>query len=437
MTVIRRATVQPGEPAIELRAVSRSFRKHRDIERSFQQRLIRMATRQRPPIDEFYPLKDVSLRIAAGDFLGILGPNGAGKSTLLKLVTGIIPPTRGDLTVNGRVCSLLELGAGFHPDLTGRENIYLNGSIYGMNRGEIDKRIERIIDFAELGDFIDTPVKHYSSGMYVRLGFSVAIHTDPDILLVDEVLAVGDVNFQQKCLRSIERFRNRGGTLILVSHDLGTIQAVCSRAIWLEDGYIHADGDPLDVSMAYLEKMAQREQKPAPASGDEGASRRWGSGRIRIASVELRRRSGEPADYFHTGETLIVRLHFHAQEEIASPVFGVALYHQSGAHVAGPNTAHAGTDVGVVRGEGWVDYVIPQLPLLEGVYSLSAAVVNHNDTETYDYRDRVCEFRVLAAHTPERYGLVMLGGHWLPAASEATHPPTTEQTAPRVPQPPG
>ncbi len=435
MTIVRRATMQPGQPTIELSAVSRSFRKHRDLERSFQQRLIRMITRQRPPIDEFYPLKEVSLRIDSGDFLGIIGPNGAGKSTLLKLVTGIIPPTAGDLTVNGRVCSLLELGAGFHPDLTGRENIYLNGSIYGMNRRDIDKRIERIIDFAELGDFIDTPVKHYSSGMYVRLGFSVAIHTDPDILLVDEVLAVGDVNFQQKCLRSIERFRDSGGTLILVSHDLGTIQAVCNRAIWLEDGHIHADGDPLDVSMAYLERMAQREHKPAPAAEGEGVSRRWGTGRIRIENIELRRRSGEAADYFHTGETLIVRLHFRAEEEIASPVFGIALYHQSGAHVAGPNTAHAGIDLGVVRGAGWVDYVIAQTPLLEGVYTLSAAVVNHNDTETYDYRDRVCEFRVLAAHTPERYGLVMLGGQWLPPASEAA--PTPAQTALRVPQPPG
>jgi len=412
MTVVRRPAVEPGQPAIELHDVSRSFRKNRDFERSLQQRLMRALTRRQSTIDVFFPLKDVSLRIETGDFLGILGPNGAGKSTLLKLITGIIPPTAGDLTVNGRVCSLLELGAGFHPDLTGRENIYLNGSIYGMSRREIDKRIERIIDFAELGDFIDTPVKHYSSGMYVRLGFSVAIHTDPDILLVDEVLAVGDVNFQQKCLRSIELFRNRGGTLILVSHDLSTIQSVCTRAIWLEDGRIHADGDPLDVGMAYLESMAHREHEHTQVDAANEASRRWGTGRVRIHTAELCSADGQPRDYFHNGETLHIRLHYHADGVVSAPIFGIAIHHQNGAHVAGPNTDFDGLVLGDLQGDGCVEYIVPALPLLEGVYNLTVAVVDATNTETYDYRDRLSQFRVLRGAATDRYGLVALGGYW-------------------------
>lgn len=424
MTVVRRPQIQPDSPVVSLKNVSRAYDKQREYNRSLQQRLLRIITRkQRTSTDLFYPLQDVSLSIHSGDFLGIIGPNGAGKSTLLKLVTGIIVPTSGDLTVCGRVCSLLELGAGFHPDLTGRENIYLNGSIYGLNRREIDERIERIIDFAELGDFIDTPVKHYSSGMYVRLGFSVAIHTDPDILLVDEVLAVGDVNFQQKCLRSIENFRKRGGTLILVSHDLSTLQSICTRAIWLEDGRIQADGNPLDVGMAYLESMANREQTETSPVKTEEDSRRWGTGRIRITDVEMYRTNGQIGGYFYTGEPVRIRVKFESDEAVTSPVFGIAIHHQNGTHITGPNTAHAGIELGTIHGRGWIDYIVPQLPLLEGVYTVSAAVVNHNDTETYDYRDRICKFRVLSSRTPERYGLVVFGGHWqLETSAESAAP---------------
>jgi len=422
MTVVRRYEVQPDEPVIHLHNVSRAFRKQRDYDRSLQQRFLHTVTRRRrPPVDLFYPLKDVSLSINAGDFLGVIGPNGAGKSTLLKLVTGIIIPTRGDLSVNGRVCSLLELGAGFHPDLTGRENIYLNGSIYGLNRREIDERIEQIIDFAELGDFIDTPIKHYSSGMYVRLGFSVAIHTDPDILLVDEVLAVGDVNFQQKCLRSIEGFRERGGTLILVSHDLGTIQSVCTRAIWLEDGHIHADGAPLDVSMAYLESMAHREHTQSTES--DATTRRWGTGRISIEAAELRGADGQVRDFFHSGETVVVRLHFRAEGVISGPIFGLAIHHQNGAHLAGPNTDFDGLVLGDVQGEGWIEYVVPALPLLEGVYTLTVAVVDATNTETYDYRFRIGQFRVLRGTATDRYGMIALGGYWRTPVIPLSSPP--------------
>ena len=434
MTVLRHPTPLPDRPVVELHNVSRSFQKHRDLERSLQQRLLNLFTRRRPVVDEFYPLKDVSLQINKGDFLGVLGPNGAGKSTLLKLITGIIPPTKGDMVVNGRVCSLLELGAGFHPDLTGRENVYLNGSIYGLNRREIDARIEQIIDFAELGDFIDTPVKHYSSGMYVRLGFAVAIHTDPDILLVDEVLAVGDVNFQQKCLRSIEHFRDEGGTLILVSHDLSTIQTYCNRAVWLEGGHILEDGNPLDVGMAYLEAMARKEAAYATGVASDEGSRRWGTGRIQIRAVQLHDSNGQERDYFYTGESVAIRLLYHAQDVVPEPVFGLAIHHQNGAHIAGPNTDFGGMELANVQGDGFVDYLVPGLPLLEGVYNVSVAVINHANTETYDFRYRICQFRVLAGTSTERYGLITLGGYWRSStpSTATTQEPTAEKTLSNV-----
>ena len=224
-----------------------------------QELFIRLFRGSKPPKDEFWPLNDFTLAVSPGDCIGVIGPNGSGKSTLLKLVTGILEPTEGDMLVAGRLSSLLELGAGFQADLTGRENIYLNGSIYGLSRAEIDERIDRIIDYAELGEFIDTQVKHYSSGMYVRLGFAVAIHTEPDLLLVDEVLAVGDIAFQRKCLTSIYQFRNRGGTLLFVSHDLSTIQSICNRVVWLEDGHIQAEGNAIDVIMQYQRHVAAEE----------------------------------------------------------------------------------------------------------------------------------------------------------------------------------
>ena len=214
------------------------------------------AARARPP-EISGRCNDVSLR---GQWRGLLRDYRAewrGKSTLLKLITGILEPTSGDIITQGRIASLLELGAGFHPDLTGRENIFLNGSVYGLNRRQMRQRFDEIIDFAELGDFIDVPIKHYSSGMYVRLGFAVAIHTDPDLLLVDEVLAVGDATFQHKCLDSIQQVSRQGGTLLFVSHDLGTIQSLCNQAIWLDGGHVRAAGRPTDVAMAYLNDVAE------------------------------------------------------------------------------------------------------------------------------------------------------------------------------------
>jgi ABC-type polysaccharide/polyol phosphate transport system ATPase subunit len=407
----------PGEPLVELHHVARRFEKKLDRNRSLQDLFIRLFRGRKAPVDAFWPLRDLSLAIYPGESVGIIGANGSGKSTLLKLITGILEPTQGDLVVRGRISSLLELGAGFQPELTGRENIYLNGSIYGMSRRQMDARVDDIIAYAELGDFIDTPVKHFSSGMYVRLGFAVAIFTEPELLLVDEVLAVGDTSFHRKCLNSIQDFRDRGGTLLLVSHDVNAIQNICRRAIWLYDGEIAAQGNPTDIVMAYLNHVAEQEEQkrrdtePATPPVDAPAQR-WGSGQIRITAVELLDEVGEPRTICYTGAPLTIRLHYHAPVPVAAPIFGIGIHDRNGAHVSGPNTRFAGLDIPVVAGEGTIRYTIPALPLLEGQYALSVAVVNAADSETYDYHDRLYHFEVYPGQSAERYGLVTLGGAW-------------------------
>jgi lipopolysaccharide transport system ATP-binding protein len=431
MSVQRSPKLIPGQPLIELCNVSRHFVMQREHRRSFQESFIRFFRGQRQTPEIFWPLREVSFTVQAGDCIGVIGPNGAGKSTLLKLITGILAPTAGEMRVSGRISSLLELGAGFHPDLTGRENIYLNGSIYGLSRAQMNKRLDAIIDYAELGDFIDTPIKHYSSGMYVRLGFAVAIHTDPDLLLVDEVLAVGDATFQRKCINSIQRFRDNGGTLFLVSHDLATIQSICKRAIWLEHGAIQADGHPTDVAMAYLGHLAQLEEEKAeraakePTEDEETASdeagetdrppapvRRWGTGQIQVNKVELCDAQGQPHATFRNGDPLTIRLHYKATTRVEKPVFGLAIHHQNGTHICGPNTKFGELTLEAVEGEGVISYQVAALPLLEGSYTLSVAVADQALMQVYDYHDRLYQLEVYRGRSHEQFGLVTLNGSW-------------------------
>ena len=411
----RSAIAAVGQPLIQLRQVSKRFAMHREQQRSFQEAFIRLVQGKRDRGRQFWALNDASLEVHARDCFGIIGPNGSGKSTLLKLITGILEPTSGDVITNGRIASLLELGAGFHPDLTGRENIFLNGSVYGLSRRQMLRRLDEIIDFTELGDFIDVPIKHYSSGMYVRLGFAVAIHIEPDLLLVDEVLAVGDASFQHKCLDRIQKFRARGGTLVLVSHDLGTIQSLCNQAIWLDGGEVRAAGQPTDVAMAYLNEVAQREENQAtaePAPKLYEGQNRWGTGKISVTRVELCDGTGTPRRIFVNGGALEVRMHYRAEGRFDDPIFGMAIHHQNGAHICGPNTNFGGLQIPFVSGEGQVIYRIPTLPLMEGAFLVSIAVTNRADTEIYDYHDRAYPFRVSVGASRERYGLVTLDGEW-------------------------
>lgn len=436
MTVYRSDTLRPGEPQILLDGVSQRYALQRTRQRSLQDTFIRLWRRQRDDAEVFWPLRNVSFAINPGESVGIIGPNGSGKSTLLKVLSGILTPTEGDLIINGRISSLLELGAGFHPELTGRDNIYLNGSIYGLSRKQMDGQLEQIIEYAELGKFIDTPVKHYSSGMYVRLGFAVAIHTSPDLLLVDEVLAVGDAAFQRKCLTSIQQLRDQGRTLILVSHDLSSIQTICRRAIWLEGGELQADGHPTDVIMAYTKFLAAKAEASqqakatqaggthaatAAASTPIAANRRWGSGPLRIQRVEFCNAEGEARQVFHQGEPLLIRLYYQTEHPVELPTFGIAIHHQNGTHISGPNTKFGKLVLPVVEGSGVITYRVEALPLLTGTYQLSAAIVNDANTETFDYHDRLYEFQVYRGESGEEYGLVTLNGDWAHCTEPLVH----------------
>jgi lipopolysaccharide transport system ATP-binding protein len=403
--------------AITLDRVSKKFALRRDRPRSFQEMFLSLVKRNgRNAPEEFWALRDVSLNIEAGETVGFIGPNGAGKSTLLKLISRIIEPTTGSVTVSDRVGALLELGAGFHPDLTGRENIYLNGAILGLDRRQIDQRLDDMVAFAELERFIDVPVRHYSSGMYVRLGFAVAVHTDPKILLVDEVLAVGDQNFQHKCLERIMEMQRQGLTICFVSHDLGSVQRLCSRAVWLEDGVVQEAGAVGDTVSSYLRHMAMQEEGQIEGSADESKPlpmlHRWGSGQARIVSVTFLDSDGIERNVFHVGEPWAVRLHYQAPDRVDEPVFGIAVHRIDGVHVCGPNTVFSGLRIPYIEGEGQVVYRVDALPLMEGTYLLSVAVHNRADTAMYDYHDRLYTFRVRQVQSGERYGLVTMRGVW-------------------------
>jgi ABC-type polysaccharide/polyol phosphate transport system ATPase subunit len=420
--LLRSEVMVPGQPLVELREVSKRFAVRLEAQRSFQHAFIHFIRRERGAARTFWSLRDISFSVNQRDNVGIIGANGSGKSTLLKLIAGILEPTTGDVLTNGRIASLLELGAGFHPELTGRENIFLNGSVYGLSRRQMAQRVDAIIDFAELGDLIDMPIKHYSSGMYVRLGFAVAIHTDPDLLLVDEVLTVGDASFQHKCLDGIHKFRERGGTLLLVSHSMPVIQSLCAHAIWLDHGEVRALGAPTDVVTAYLNAVAEREDaasKAQPLPAIEQGQRR-GTGKIQITDVELCDGNGTRCATFVEGGPMEIRMHYYASERVEDPVFGLAIYHQNGLQMCGPNTRLGRFYIPYVEGTGEVVYCIPSLSLLEGAYLVSVAVVSRSDTEMYDSHDRAYSFRVYPGKSGEFYGLITLQGQWYLANGEET-----------------
>jgi ABC-type polysaccharide/polyol phosphate transport system ATPase subunit len=340
-------------------------------------------------------LKGVSFTVARGRTFGIIGRNGSGKSTMLKLIAGIGKPTAGTVIVNGRVSALIELGAGFHPEISGRENVYINGMMLGLTKREITRRFDAIVTFAGLEDFIDAPVKTYSSGMYVRLGFAVATHVDPDILLVDEVLAVGDEAFTHKCLDKFGEFRGRGKTILLVTHALELVQRFCDEALWLDQGIARVDGDPKRVIDAYLLDIAAAENKmlatePVDLSrADEG---RWGSREVEITSVELRGARG-PTRVFESRGPMEIRLHVRASQPTLDFVFGIGIFNAQGSCCYGTNTQIEGAVPGELRGESDVCFTIDSLDLVDGSYRLDVAVHRASGVP-YDYHRQLYAFRV-------------------------------------------
>lgn len=407
---------------IEFDTVSKTFRMDRERRpRAFQElfiSLLRRQRREREARDLFWALRDVSFKIEAGESVGLVGSNGAGKSTALKLISRIIQPNSGSVRVNGRVTALLELGAGFHPELSGRDNIFLNGTVMGLSRKQINFKLDEIIEFADIGDFIDVPVKDYSSGMQARLGFSVAAHLDPQIVLVDEALSVGDQAFQQKCNERMLQMRRAGITMLYVSHSLESVEQVCQRAIWLDKGSVRLDDNAQRVAAAYhRSSLARQLARKRIASGDQ----RPGSGEARMTKVEVFDANGLRQTIFQSNDAITFRLHYHATQRIEQPAIGVGIFSAvSGLHIAGPNNTMSNHVIPFIEGEGWVDYHVPTLPLLAGTFSIVTAIYDWDCVHCYDHWSEAATFSVTTGETNERHGIVALNGTWHSTMQPAT-----------------
>ncbi len=360
--------------------------------------------RSRP--SEVIALRDVSFRIEPGSAVGLVGRNGSGKTTLLRLISGIIKPTSGRVDVGGRVGSLLELGAGFHPDLSGRENVFLNGSIHGLKRSYVREQLDEIVAFAGLEEFIDLPVRTYSSGMYMRLGFAIAAHIDADLLLLDEVFAVGDEQFQRKCFGKIFEFKQRGGTIVFVSHDASAVERLCDRAILLRQGSVEFDGPTHDAIVRYRQMLAG-DRDPA----ERGAGlKEWGSGEARIENVELLGPEAETRTQFLAGEPLSLRVRVVAARPLPPPRLSLELRDASGLLVAGSgcSTADLGWDEDTT--ELGARFAVEQLPLADGRFHLRLGLTDNSGERLYHWLDDALAFVVYPA--AEERGVVRLEGRW-------------------------
>jgi lipopolysaccharide transport system ATP-binding protein len=352
----------------------------------------------------FQALKEVTFAVPKGDTLGIIGRNGSGKSTLLKLLAGIYRPDHGKIVVHGKIGALLELGAGFHPEFSGRENILINGIVLGLSKREVRQRLDDIIRFAELEEFIDEPVKTYSSGMYLRLGFSVAVHADPDILLIDEILAVGDEGFFQKCYDKLAAFRRRGKTIILVSHELSMVSRWCDTVVWLEDGRVREQGMPQRVIDLYRQHVAAQEAEVAvgehlrlveevsQAPAVETANR-WGSREVEITSVKMLHTSGQERYVYQSGDPVRVVIHYRVHRPVPDTVFGIALMRSDGLWCYGTNTAVEDISLPSLGEEGDVEVLLERLDFVAGTYALDVAV-HALDAYPYDYHHGLYSFTV-------------------------------------------
>jgi lipopolysaccharide transport system ATP-binding protein len=346
-------------------------------------------------------VRDVSFAVDRGEAFGIIGRNGSGKSTLLKLISGILKPTTGSVRVNGRVAALIELGAGFHPEITGRENIYINGIMLGLSRREIEARFDQIVAFSGIPDFIDQPVKTYSSGMYVRLGFAVAVHVDPDILLIDEVLAVGDEEFSAKCVAKIQEMKYRGVTLVFVTHQLDQVRNLCDRALWIDHGEPETIGDPVRVVDAYLQAVSSTQTAaPRVEAGqvkaealreDASEEERWGSGEVILSRVALVDSRGDELVALGPGTPVAIELDVTVRVPQDDFVFGIGIYHADGTCVYGTNTDLEGLMPERIEAGGRVRFIMPALDLVAGTYRIDAAIHTRNG-RAFDYRRGAIRF---------------------------------------------
>jgi ABC-type polysaccharide/polyol phosphate transport system ATPase subunit len=418
--------------AIELLNVSKVYRRYggkqfATLKSAFLQRSI---LRELQPSETFPALTDVSFSVPRGSTYGVIGRNGSGKSTALKLVAGITKPTSGTVLVDGRISALIELGAGFHPEISGRENVYINGIMLGLSKRQIQDRFDDIVDFAELREFIDAPVKTYSSGMYMRLGFAVAINVDPDVLLVDEVLAVGDESFTHKCLDKFSEFRRRGKTILLVTHSLNLVERFCDEALWLDGGRAMSHGDPKRVIGDYLTAVEETEEQllaattarlveeaSAPAAGVDSTREtstappaaepfdptsanmfhategRWGAREVEITDVQFLGPELTPSHVFHTGQPMTVRVKVHARQPTDDVVFGIGLFNADGVCCYGTNTYIEDIHLDGIERDAEATFAISSLDLVEGTYKVDVAI-HKRDGYPYDYHRLLYTFRV-------------------------------------------
>jgi ABC-type polysaccharide/polyol phosphate transport system ATPase subunit len=393
--------IRPGEIAVE--HASRHFNVYPHESRRLKDAIV---ARRRSRPAQVRALKDVSVHVDPGSAVGLVGRNGSGKTTLLRLLSGIIKPTSGNVDVGGRIGSLLELGAGFHPDLSGRENVYLNGSIHGLKRAYVREQFDEIVDFAGLEEFIDLPVRTYSSGMYMRLGFAIASHIDADVLLLDEIFAVGDEQFQRKCFGKIFEFKQRGGTIVFVSHDAAAVERLCERAVLLRNGSVDFDGPTHDAIVRYRQLLAG-EVDPA----ERGAGlKEWGSGEARLEAIELVGPADEARTQFLAGERLALRVRIAAERPLPPPRVSLEIRDSSGLLVSGSGVS--AQELGWGKGTTTLDvrFDVDQLPLADGRFHVRLGLTDEEGDRLYHWLDDALTFVVYPSG--EQRGVVLLEGRW-------------------------
>lgn len=429
------------ENAIEVKHITKSFKVYLDKGSTIKEKVLFQNRRR---YEERQVLKDISFDVKKGEAIGLIGHNGCGKSTTLKLLTRIMYPDSGTIEMAGRVSSLIELGAGFHPDMSGRENIYINASIFGLAKKEIDRRLDDIIAFSELEDYIDNPVRTYSSGMYMRLAFSVAINVDADILLIDEILAVGDVAFQAKCFNRLREIKKAGTTIVIVSHSLSQIEQICERSIWIHEGEIREEGAPRIVDPKYMAFMSQKEanrkkkleaKKAAESQKEENESgkeidteetkemqdaqsaeepkqedeKRWGSREAYMKNVTVLDKDGKECSDFQNDQSFTIRIDYKAKKRLEDVVFGIAIYRSDQVYIYGSNTLIDYSSSNVLEGEGYIDLKIGRMPVNAGTYTIDLAF-HRPDGFNYDFWREACVVNI--QNVKNEVGVISLPHEW-------------------------
>ena len=418
------------ENAIEVNHVTKSFKVYLDKGRTLKEKIL---FQNRRKYERRTVLDGISFEVKKGEAIGLIGQNGCGKSTTLKLLTRIMYPDSGTIEMAGRVSSLIELGAGFHPDMSGRQNIYINASIFGLSRKEIDARLNDIISFSELEEFIDNPVRTYSSGMYMRLAFSVAINVDADILLIDEILAVGDANFQAKCFNKLREIKASGTTIVIVSHSLGQIEQICERSIWIQDGKIRAEGIPYEIHPMYLDYMGQKRQDikeqekkreketisehsetksmdNALSTNDDKKKQRWGNGNARITNIALYDAEHNEKYVYKTGESFTLHVSYNVEKEVMDADFGIGIFRSDGLQCYGTNTRIEKFPQFDLNENGEFRIELKNISLLPGVYWIDLAIESGMGLPV-DYYTKAISFEIFS--NINDVGVLRLGHQWV------------------------